>query len=145
MLAIKVGVNGFGRIGRNVVRAVFERNVEEIEIVAINDMKSEAEAYIDGVIVHTVLKTPRQGDFLIHEHHGGLYTNSIALEADQQFIEEILKTFETTPVYLRVDYLFDQSSGPMLLELELIEPNLYLSRSRATLEKLAEKVTEIVR
>lgn len=37
-MAIKVGVNGFGRIGRNVVRAAFERNVEEIEIVAINDM-----------------------------------------------------------------------------------------------------------
>lgn len=46
-MAIKVGVNGFGRIGRNVVRAAFERNVQEIEIVAINDMSGvEAAAHL---------------------------------------------------------------------------------------------------
>jgi len=38
-MAIKVAINGYGRIGRNVVRALYEtgRN-EEIEIVAINDL-----------------------------------------------------------------------------------------------------------
>ncbi|MFQ5629092.1 MAG: type I glyceraldehyde-3-phosphate dehydrogenase [bacterium] len=37
-MAIKVGINGFGRIGRNFFRAVFEDN--EIEIIAINDITS---------------------------------------------------------------------------------------------------------
>jgi len=38
-MAIKVGINGYGRIGRNVLRALFEsgRN-KEIQIVAINDL-----------------------------------------------------------------------------------------------------------
>ncbi|TCP55831.1 glyceraldehyde-3-phosphate dehydrogenase (NAD+) [Tumebacillus sp. BK434] len=35
-MAIKVGINGFGRIGRNVFRAAFAR--EDIEIVAVNDL-----------------------------------------------------------------------------------------------------------
>ena len=35
-MAIKVGVNGFGRIGRDVVRGYFEGEYEGIEIVAIN-------------------------------------------------------------------------------------------------------------
>ncbi len=35
-MAIKVGINGFGRIGRNVFRASVNR--EDIEIVAINDL-----------------------------------------------------------------------------------------------------------
>ncbi|GAA3534287.1 glyceraldehyde-3-phosphate dehydrogenase [Zobellella aerophila] len=35
-MTIKVGINGFGRIGRFVFRAAFERN--DIEIVAINDL-----------------------------------------------------------------------------------------------------------
>jgi glyceraldehyde 3-phosphate dehydrogenase len=35
-MAIKVGINGFGRIGRNVFRAAFGR--EDIEIVAVNDL-----------------------------------------------------------------------------------------------------------
>ncbi|OIN08148.1 glyceraldehyde-3-phosphate dehydrogenase [Oceanisphaera psychrotolerans] len=35
-MTIKVGINGFGRIGRFVFRAAFERN--DVEIVAINDL-----------------------------------------------------------------------------------------------------------
>jgi glyceraldehyde 3-phosphate dehydrogenase len=35
-MAIKVGINGFGRIGRNVVRAGLHRN--DIEFVAANDL-----------------------------------------------------------------------------------------------------------
>lgn len=34
---IRVGINGFGRIGRLVLRALFENNRGDIEIVAIND------------------------------------------------------------------------------------------------------------
>ena len=38
-MAIKVGINGYGRIGRNILRALFEsRRTGEIEIVAINDL-----------------------------------------------------------------------------------------------------------
>lgn len=38
-MAIKVGINGYGRIGRNILRAVYESNrTDEIEIVAINDL-----------------------------------------------------------------------------------------------------------
>ena len=35
-MTIKVGVSGFGRIGRDVVRAYFENGVEDFELVAIN-------------------------------------------------------------------------------------------------------------
>ncbi len=38
-MAIKVGINGYGRIGRNVLRALYEgRRTGEIQIVAINDL-----------------------------------------------------------------------------------------------------------
>ena len=38
-MAIKVGINGYGRIGRNVLRALFEaKRTDEIQIVAINDL-----------------------------------------------------------------------------------------------------------
>ncbi|GAC1302783.1 MAG: type I glyceraldehyde-3-phosphate dehydrogenase [Steroidobacteraceae bacterium] len=38
-MAIKVGINGYGRIGRNVLRALYEgRHKEQIKIVAINDL-----------------------------------------------------------------------------------------------------------
>jgi len=37
-MAVKVGINGFGRIGRQVFKAIKERYAEELEIVAINDL-----------------------------------------------------------------------------------------------------------
>jgi len=37
-MAIKVGINGFGRIGRNVLRAIIESGRTDIEVVAINDL-----------------------------------------------------------------------------------------------------------
>ena len=37
-MAIRVGINGFGRIGRNVVRAAKAMNGSELEFVAVNDL-----------------------------------------------------------------------------------------------------------
>jgi len=36
-MAIKVGINGFGRIGRNIYRAAWELN-RDVDIVAVNDI-----------------------------------------------------------------------------------------------------------
>ncbi len=37
-MAIKVGINGFGRIGRMVFRAAVQNFADDIEIVGINDL-----------------------------------------------------------------------------------------------------------
>jgi glyceraldehyde 3-phosphate dehydrogenase len=39
-MAVKVGINGFGRIGRQVLKAMLERYPEEIEVVAVHDIGS---------------------------------------------------------------------------------------------------------
>lgn len=37
-MAVKVGINGFGRIGRQVLKAILEYHGSELEVVAINDL-----------------------------------------------------------------------------------------------------------
>ncbi len=38
-MAIKIGINGYGRIGRNIVRAIHELDrVSEFDVVALNDL-----------------------------------------------------------------------------------------------------------
>ena len=37
-MAVRVAINGFGRIGRNVLRAIFESGRKDIEVVTINDL-----------------------------------------------------------------------------------------------------------
>jgi glyceraldehyde 3-phosphate dehydrogenase len=37
-MAVRVAINGFGRIGRNILRAIVESGRKDIEVVAINDL-----------------------------------------------------------------------------------------------------------
>ena len=37
-MSVRVGINGFGRIGRNVLRAIVEARRNDIEVVGINDL-----------------------------------------------------------------------------------------------------------
>ena len=46
-MAIKIGINGFGRIGRMVLRSIIENNRKDIEVVAINNRaKSEVSNFL---------------------------------------------------------------------------------------------------
>jgi glyceraldehyde 3-phosphate dehydrogenase len=47
MMAIRIAINGFGRIGRLVFRALYERGLDDLHVVAINDLGSvEANAHL---------------------------------------------------------------------------------------------------
>ncbi|MCW8977803.1 MAG: erythrose-4-phosphate dehydrogenase, partial [Marinobacter sp.] len=38
-MTIRIAINGFGRIGRNVLRALYENNYRsQLQVVAINDL-----------------------------------------------------------------------------------------------------------
>ena len=41
-MSIRVAINGYGRIGRNILRALYESGRQDIQIVAINDLGDAA-------------------------------------------------------------------------------------------------------
>ena len=46
-MAVKIGINGFGRIGRLVARAALERKNSSLELVAVNDLTdTKSNAYL---------------------------------------------------------------------------------------------------
>ncbi|MFH1128124.1 MAG: type I glyceraldehyde-3-phosphate dehydrogenase [Candidatus Omnitrophota bacterium] len=46
-MAVKIGINGFGRIGRLVARAILERKITDLELVAVNDLTdAKTNAYL---------------------------------------------------------------------------------------------------
>src|SRR5438132_14334566 len=48
-MSVRVGINGFGRIGRNVLRAIVEAGRSDIEVVGINDLAPvETNAHLFG-------------------------------------------------------------------------------------------------
>ena len=46
-MTVRVSINGFGRIGRNILRAIIESGRDDIIVVGINDLGSiEANAHL---------------------------------------------------------------------------------------------------
>ena len=56
-MTIKVGINGFGRIGRCVLRAALSRHEKDIELVAINDLDKPATLVAWIIYGNTILAT----------------------------------------------------------------------------------------
>ena len=114
----------------------------------INSVQTRGErssVVIAGEVLFTMCKTPAKGGFLVHEHHGGQYIQTEISQSEQDFLTQIGKQFPTPPLYMRVDYLQGDDGQPLLLELELNEPNLYLARSPILLDKLSRKIIALVR
>ena len=82
--------------------------------------------YFNGEYSHTILKSPKAEDFRVQEEHGGLIT---AFKPDQTLRDAGGRAFEMikpSPLYARVDLVRNDESEFVLIELELIEPALYL-------------------
>jgi glutathione synthase/RimK-type ligase-like ATP-grasp enzyme len=87
--------------------------------------------WIDGEFTHQVLKKPR--------YHGQDEEVSEALqpdEADLGIAERALACVEGDLLYARVDLIDGDDGEPLVSELELIEPSLFLLQHRPALERL---------
>src|SRR3954470_18866205 len=72
-MTVKVAINGFGRIGRNVLRAIVESGRKDIEVVAVNDLGPvETNAHLlrfDSVHGRFPGEVTVEGDSLIVDGH----------------------------------------------------------------------------
>ncbi len=84
--------------------------------------------FFDGKFSHSVLKKPKENDFRVQEEHGG---NIQPIKASSDMIliaENTIKKLSTIPLYGRVDLVRTKQNEFALMELELIEPSLYLNK-----------------
>jgi hypothetical protein len=92
---------------------------------AVRDVGEHSFVFFAGNYSHTMLKTPKKGDFRVQSFYGGVErpitpgSNAI-LEAGK-----VIQALQSVPLYARVD-MVEQDSQWLLMELELIEPQLFL-------------------
>lgn len=79
---------------------------------------------IDGAVTHAVRKIARPGDFRVQDDHGGTVVAHRPAEDEIVFALEAAGACPLPPVYARVD-LVRGTSGLRLMEIELIEPELF--------------------
>jgi glutathione synthase/RimK-type ligase-like ATP-grasp enzyme len=61
-------------------------------------------------------------------------------EVARRILDHVAERFGAMPLYARVDLIPGPDGSPVLIELEVVEPNLYLHESPETAERLAEAI-----
>ena len=90
--------------------------------------------FFNGSFSHCVLKKPRNGDFRVQHYFGGAIIPTIPPAAVLDYAQQLVQQFAPGCLYARVDGV--ESNGEFrLMELELIEPLLYLLYAEASFEK----------
>jgi len=80
---------------------------------------------IDGQVTHAVRKRARTGDFRVQDDHGGTVHPHEATPEERNLARAAVAACPTAPCYARVD-MVASNGGPVLMEIELIEPELFL-------------------
>jgi glutathione synthase/RimK-type ligase-like ATP-grasp enzyme len=93
--------------------------------------------FVDGTFTHAVRKRPTEGEFRVQRDFGGRIESLAPSAALREFAERVLASTPHPWLYARVDVV-EAAEGPVLMELELIEPDLFLARRPAAAERLAD-------
>lgn len=98
--------------------------------------------YIEGSFTHAVHKVAPCGDFRVHDDYGGSVTEA-PLQRDQVAVAEGAVAAVGEPVhYARVDLVAGPDGTWWVMELEVVEPELFLRFSREAVNRLAQSIVD---
>lgn len=86
--------------------------------------------YFGGRFSHAARKTPKAGDYRIQSSYGGEEETYAPTQEERGRARDILDVLDTIPLYARVDLLRGDDGTLKLIELECIEPYLYLPHAK---------------
>ncbi len=96
--------------------------------------------YFQGQLSHAILKTPKAGDFRSQEEFGSHLREIVPEPSLRAHGDRVLNALPVTPLYGRVD-LVRHNGGFALMEVELVEPALYLRKSVGAAERFAKALS----
>lgn len=100
--------------------------------------------YFNGEFGHAILKSPKPQDFRVQEEHGGIITAIEATDEMRAAASNALSVVSEPLLYARIDLVRDASGGFYLMELELIEPALYLRMDAEAPRRFAKAVEDSI-
>jgi glutathione synthase/RimK-type ligase-like ATP-grasp enzyme len=82
-----------------------------------------------GEFSHSIVKRPKAGDFRVQPHLGGIALPCSAPNGAEELARQALAAAPAIATYARVDIIADDEGTLRIMELELIEPALYLEHA----------------
>jgi len=149
--SVDLGADRLVRVRRGEGQALLDALLAEHDVLAqpflpaVERRGETSLAFFDGELSHAVRKLPRRGDFRVQSKWGGSATAVAPTPAQRQVAERALKAVGETLLYARVDLVEGAGGEPLLIELELVEPNLYLGTDPGAADRLAAAVARRLR
>jgi hypothetical protein len=100
--------------------------------------------YFGGRFSHAISKRPQPGDFRVQPEYDGIIAVHDPAADEIEAAQRILAAVEEDLLYARVDLVRGLSGAPELIELELIEPDLYLGYDEAKGAAFAAAAKELI-
>ncbi|MBI2375356.1 MAG: hypothetical protein HYV07_15280 [Deltaproteobacteria bacterium] len=100
--------------------------------------------FVCGKLTHAVEKRADGDNVLVHDDFGGSVSRVEPEEDEVRVASEAIEACPEPPLYGRVD-LVRGPDGPLLMELEVVEPELFLRFSADATQQLVSGVTRLVR
>lgn len=106
-------------------------------ISSVLDSGETSLMFAGGRLSHAVRKVPAQGDYRVQDHHGGTVEPHQATPDEIALAEAALAVAPSSTTYARVD-LVSTGRGPVVMELELVEPALFLDADPQAAENFVD-------
>ena len=95
--------------------------------------------FFGGAYSHAVLKRARQGEFRVQDEYGGYLDSALPPDALIEQAARVVDRIEHELIFARVDGI-ERDNKLYLMELELIEPFLYLGHDPLAVERFGEAI-----
>lgn len=144
---LRIPVEEIGQVEPGALELFRERPLQlQPFIPAVVDEGEYSLMYMGGTFSHAILKTPARGDFRVQEEHG---SHIVGVSAGEDLRAAARRVLEAVPflrplLYARVD-LVRHNGEWLLMELELVEPSLYLRMETGAPDRFARAVDAHIR
>ena len=96
----------------------------------------------NGKYTHAILKKAKPGDYRVQEDFGGTVHSYEPSDDEIKLVEKIFASCNPIPAYGRVDIVWDDKGVPMLSELEIIEPELWVRNNPSSANNLVDGIMQ---
>ena len=97
---------------------------------------------IGGKCTHAIKKRPQSGDFRVQDDYGGTVSPYFPSDEERSFAESVINNCGYSVLYGRVDLVTNNQGKLAIMELELIEPELFFRFHTSSARALADLIVD---
>lgn len=95
-----------------------------------------------GTFTHSILKRAKTGDFRVQDDFGGSVHPYQHTPDEVELAQKVMAQCSSVPAYGRVDIVWNEQNQPMVSELEIIEPELWVRNAPWAADHFAKAIAD---